>query len=232
MNIKEAFKIINEVNDLVTYEPGQLVKQDEPQFGVTRKYNPSEETTSEDDDVIDAEIVEDEREGSSNDLRNALERQYGLLQAYKKCIDAIMNKSSVQELSKVEKNEIITLLQEWLKTSETYKNEDSKNINDADEYQKYMEFCLKTQGSIQSMLKDIKDSKRLFKADIFKKFEESLNIFKNILTAKLPSGIINTILYSNPFTALIANNFDLIGGVVKGAYKTIKGDKNEFKKTK
>ena len=36
----------------------------------------------------------------------------------------------------MEKDEITTLLQEWLKTSETYKNEDSKNINNADEYQK------------------------------------------------------------------------------------------------
>lgn len=224
MNIREALKIINEVNDLVVYQPGSVVQQDDPQFGVTKKYDPSKDPDYVEDDVIEAEIVEDEREGSSDSLRDALERQYGLLQAYKKCIDVIMNKSSVQELSQREKDEIITLLQEWSTTAETYKDEDSRNIDDADEYQKYMEFYLKIQNCIQAMMKDIEDAKRLFKADLFNKFEKSLDIFKNILTAKLPKGIINTILYTNPFTALIANNFDLIGGVAKGVYQVVKGN--------
>lgn len=170
------------------------------------------------------EPIKDEREGKSKELTTALNNQYALAQTHKKCVETILNKSSSQELTNIEKQELLTLFITWNNQIKEFYNSDLSAIQNNKEKQIYETLVHKSTNQIENTIKEINTTKKSYKSTIIKIIDKTWELFKDIITAKLPMGLLKAIAYSNPFTALVAENWDIISDTTKNTWNTIKGD--------
>lgn len=173
--------------------------------------------------------VDDKEDSIKNELNDnnspkyeeALKNQYALTQVYKQNLDTVMNKSNSDILSNVEVEELLALLNEWENSCITFYEKDYPQIKEQEEQIEYRTLVDKTKKNIEDSLEDVKYSKVKRKSNIMSILGKTWNLFKNILDAKLPKGLIQAIAYSNPISALIADNWDLVSNVYGVAKDTV-----------
>lgn len=131
-------------------------------------------------------------------------------QVYDKSIKYIMNKESNQELSNIQKNEIIKLITEFDKNLDDIKlQSDVLEPDDKEEVNSKLSIIKTNNNKMKSILKEPK----IFKVDVNK----FLKTLEPLFTAKLTKGAVQAFALSNPLTAVIYQNWD----IPKGVYNAI-----------
>lgn len=126
--------------------------------------------------------------------------------------------------------EIATLYEEAIKEIEEIKN---SNLEEEEDKLEIIQLAKDIIEDYESALQEVKDKKKLTRQEVYAIIQEHFADLKAILSAKLPQDLIKSIAYSNPITAIVYQNADLIGNVGKAALHTIekvfnlKGDKKK-----
>lgn len=184
-----------------------------------------------DDTVIEAELVDDEDKPLDNELEkeHSLEfkklnqKCYAVIQTTNTAIDTVLNTTTGNIVTDIKKKEIIQLLKECnLILKGIAENEVIKLPNEEEEKvtTNTINRALENNEQLDNQLS--KKNKVITKKEIFDSIEKIYKDFDEILKAKLPQSLISAIVTASPLTSIVYQNADLLKGIGKTGYNTIK----------
>lgn len=184
-----------------------------------------------DDDVIEAEIVNDEDEPLENELekehspefKKLNQKCYAVIQTTNTAIDTVLNTTIGNVVTDIKKQEIIQLLKECNLILKGIAENEVTKLPDEEEQKvttNTINRALENNDQLDNQLS--KQNKVVTKKDIFDSIEEIYKDFDSILKAKLPQSLISAVATASPLTSIVYQNADLLKGIGKAGYDTVK----------
>lgn len=184
-----------------------------------------------DDTVIEAELVDDEDKPLDNELekehshefKKLNQKCYAVIQTTNTAINTVLNTTTGNIVTDIKKKEIIQLLKECnLILKGIAENEVTKLPNEEEEKvtTNTINRALENNEQLHNQLS--KKNKVITKKEIFDSIEKIYKDFDEILKAKLPQSLISAIATASPLTSIVYQNADLLKGIGKTGYNTIK----------
>lgn len=184
-----------------------------------------------DDDVIEAEIVDDEDKPLENELekehssefKKLNQKCYAVIQTTNTAIDTVLNTTIGNVVTDIKKQEIIQLLKECNLILKGIAENEVTKLSDEEEQKvttNTINRALENNDQLDNQLS--KKNKVVTKKDIFDSIEEIYKDFDNILKAKLPQSLISAVATASPLTSIVYQNADLLKGIGKAGYDTVK----------
>ena len=153
------------------------------------------------------------------------QKLYALIQSYTGSIDVILDTNREITLKHTKRNELVALCDEALTSLDDITGKELNNLKTTDEILKFKEVYNDAKKSFSSLLDRLKEEKVLAVQEVRSFIKESFIALRTILSTKLPKSLIASIALSNPLTAIIYENADLIGGIAKAITYIFTGNK-------
>lgn len=186
-------------------------------------------------EIVD-ELPDNLKDAQDKKEQEAYQNQYALAKTYQNAITVIANDNPT-DVTPQKQAEILALVDEWQQVAKQYQQEDGRQLP-LEVIGKYTTFTDTTNKNIETLKDNLnkllrKNVKRPAKQNnqprekvtaqkIFSVTDETFKLFDNILNAKLPKSILAAVALSNPLTAIVYENRDLLTGLTSGTYNAVK----------